>query len=200
MFKVIVAVCVLVGLAGQSCSQGRQAQDAGPTHEPSAVGDAVGKDLAAFATARLASAGEWQASPQTPLASCGVGPLNAAGSAVDLGQVMLTGTGSYGVPLRTGVQKVEWRVMAGAGHDAVVTSAHRGNGALLFSLPRGGTKESPSKLPDQVGVSQLRFKGPFGAGRRAYGYLIPSHPGCYDLTATWDGGQATASVWINLVK
>jgi hypothetical protein len=119
---------------------------------------------------------------------------------VDLGQILLTGNGEYGVLLGEGAQKVEWRFLAAAGQDVVVTAVHRGDGALLFSLLAAGTKENPPKLPDQLGVSQLRFKGPFAESRREYGHIIPSHPGCYDLTAKWDGGEATASVWINLVK
>ncbi len=78
-----------------------------------------------------------------------------------------------------------------------------GTGEMLFEYKTGlGQETNPvSGLPavrsDHQGARQLELYGPFDVELdAARGYLRPTRPGCYELTAHWDAGTASTFIYV----
>ena len=88
-----------------------------------------------------------------------------------------------------------------AGSSVTVEGRQRESStSLLFYYRMIGQEKGPtghSNVPaNEYGVSSLVLVGPFSTQRSAArGYFFAGEPGCYDVTARWDGGTATATLY-----
>ncbi len=124
--------------------------------------------------------------------------------AVSLGPVyLITGTSRI-VDLEHPLQKVLILVDDSAGSFVRLHGQRIGDRIPLLFYYRLdaqlGIFDGTSNLKqDALGVDELDLTGPFhlpiDVGR---GYFLATHPGCYDVTAEWEGGTATRQFYFYL--
>jgi Response regulator containing a CheY-like receiver domain and an HTH DNA-binding domain len=134
----------------------------------------------------------WLAAPAEPPADCAVSPTvhvrDDVAPGIEIGAVyMISGT-AVAVNPRNPSGKALFIVSEAAGTEATVEGRNRGTGAPLVFVTSGRNSE--------VRSDKLVFDGPFiFRTSNEPSEVIPPGPGCYDVTATWDNGSATSTVY-----
>lgn len=89
--------------------------------------------------------------------------------------------------------KVLWFVDEAAGESVRVIGRHVESGTAAVFVYEGLNVEADTAQP----LPELRLVSPFRlASDAARGFMIFPLPGCYKFSATWDGGTASASIWV----
>ena len=105
-----------------------------------------------------------------------------------MGPVYMVSAAAFEVNPRNPAGKALFVVDGTAGSEVTVEGRNRVTGApLVFvTADRSGNKS----------VNQLVFTGPFiFRTNNEPSEVIPPEPGCYDVTATWDTGSASSTVY-----
>ena len=139
---------------------------------------------------------DWVNAPRRPPPTCPVAPVREVrhdvAPMVSLGPIHATLQGESVVDLPIIIVKTLWVVDGHAGGEVRITGRHRASSEpLLFYYECWSVSEDSEELV---------LEGPFDRTLdAARGYVVPMRPGCYDLTARWDTGEATISIWFKAV-
>ncbi len=158
-------------------------------------------DQGPIAAARSVARDEaaWRVSAPEPTAGC-VTPRTVTirsdiGAVVSAGHVHATGGSRLGLAdYKAPFTKTLWVVDQQAGAFVRISIKERTSGAeALFYYP-----DFNRARPDSIGsATELHLEGPFErAEDAARGYVIYPVPGCYDITAKWDGGTGAGTLWV----
>lgn len=142
----------------------------------------------------------WLASSPVPPLSCSVAVTSTIrtdlGRAVSLGPVhAVTGGSTIAIDdYREPETKLLWFIDPAAGTQVEVSLTERRTGtaaSFFYEGPNIARRDANQLTHD------LRLSGPFSTSTdAARGFVIFPVPGCYDIDASWDGGSASAEIWV----
>ena len=146
----------------------------------------------AAASPSFAAVDEWLAASPEPPVGCQTSPTvsvrGGVAPGIRMGPVYLVTAPVAGVNPASPAAKALFIVDKSAGERVSVVGRNRTTGSALYFLT--GDRNG------DLDVDRLVLDGPFLiSSDAAHSQTIPSDPGCYDLTATWDSGSASAVVY-----
>jgi len=201
-FLLLLVATIAVAAATLACSNTSSQPNATSNEAPTSAESTAGSPTAPI--------DEWLAASSVPPAECQLEDLVSMrpdmAPALQLGPVYAalgTRLPVMAVNPRDPFLKILWVVDRQAGSHVVVRArAVTGHGELFFYYDEGGQEANPvtgssAVQAGQHGTRQLEMRGPFDIQiDAARGSVRPTQPGCYELTAEWDAGSASASIYV----